>query len=920
MERHSKLEVELFRELGFIRKKCERCGSYFWTLDPDAKYCGGQPCVDYAFIGNPPSTLTNVDRRIIREKFLKFMESKGHTIIKRYPVVARWRDDVYLVGASIYDFQPWVTNGIIPPPANPLTISQPCIRLTDVDNVGRSGRHLTEFEMMAHHAFNYPSKGIRIYWMDRTVELAFYFLTDVLGIPKQKIFFKEDWWSGGGNAGECFEVHVDGLEVATLVFMHYIERNGKLEEMGNQIVDTGYGLERLVWLCNGTVTVYDAVFPNFIENLRKIAGLETINLDLAKKIFSIAGHYDAKELGTIKYYSVLAKALDMNEEELIRMISPWESIYVLADHSRSLIFMLGDGVVPSNVGAGYLARLLIRRAYRALLRLGIDLSLTDVIALELREVLNDFPEYRDISDAILDIIQEEERKYKQTLRKGRALIARRAKRLKQSKKDSFTLNELIEFYDSHGLDPYFVKEEAEKYGIKVIIPEDFYAKLAERHQTSQPKVKKAKIPFNEKFLQDLPPTRLLYYENPKLFEFKARVLKSLGRYLILDATAFYPEGGGQPSDRGVLITGDGEIIKVIDVQKVGNVVVHVLEKEAAISSGAIVVGKVDVERRLALMRSHTATHILLGAAKRVLGHHVWQAGASKGVERSHLDITHYKSISRDELNRIELLANKVVMDNRAVNIRIMPRDKAESKYGFTLYQGGIVPGRDIRVVEIEDWDVQACGGTHCERTGEIGLIKIIKADRIQDGVIRLEFTVGESAIRYIQHEEAILKSVAETLRSPVDKVCVALRKLKVREKNLRSELTRLKKLYIDIMSKDILNNALKIKNYEVLVKSVDLSRDDAIMLAEEIAKKDPNAVVVFMGMEHENAIYLIVRLGDNAMKTLNAKEIASRIANVIGGRAGGSRFFAQGGGIIKIPINEIVNKALDVVRSCIATT
>jgi len=848
------------------------------------------------------------------------MEKEGHTIIKRYPVVARWRDDVYLVGASIYDFQPWVTNGIIPPPANPLTISQPCIRLTDIDNVGRSGRHLTEFEMMAHHAFNYPNRGVRIYWMDRTVELAFYFLTDVLGIPKEKVFFKEDWWSGGGNAGECFEVHVDGLEVATLVFMHYVERNGRLEEMENQIVDTGYGLERLVWLCNGTVTVYDAIFPNFIEDLRKVIGLETINVDVAKRVFSVAGRYDAKELGTIKYYSVLAKALNMDEEELIRMISPWESIYVLADHSRSLIFMLGDGVVPSNVGAGYLARLLIRRAYRALLRLGVDLSLADIVALELKEVLNDFPEYRDISDAILDMIQEEEKKYRQTLRKGRALIERRAKRLRQYKKDSFSLDDLIEFYDSHGLDPHFVKEEAEKYGIKVIIPEDFYAKLAERHQALQPKVKKAKISLDERLLSHLPPTRLLYYENPKLFEFKAKVLRTFERYLVLDATAFYPEGGGQPSDKGTIVTTDGKIVKVIDVQKVGNIVVHVLERKINIPPGTVVIGKVDVDRRLALMRSHTATHILLGAAKRVLGHHVWQAGASKGVERSHLDITHYKSISRDELDRIELLANKVVMDNRAVNVQIMPRDKAESKYGFTLYQGGIVPGKNIRVVEIENWDVQACGGTHCEHTGEIGLIKIIKADRIQDGVIRLEFTVGESAIKYIQHEEELLKNVAETLRSPVDKVYDALRKLKIRERNLRNELMRLKKLYIHVMSKNILSSMIRIRNYDILVKSVDLSRGDAITLAEEVAKNNPNAVVVLMGIEHENAIYLIVRLGDNAMKTLDARAIASKIASIIGGRAGGSRFFAQGGGITKIPIDEIVNKALDVVRSCIATT
>ncbi|RLF19218.1 MAG: alanine--tRNA ligase [Thermoprotei archaeon] len=919
MKRGAKLEVELFRDLGFVRKKCKHCGSYFWSLNPDAEYCGGQPCVDYTFISAPPCVLSEANRTLIREKFLKFMERNGHTIVKRYPIVARWRDDVYLVGASIYDFQPWVTNGIIPPPANPLTISQPCIRLTDIDNVGRSGRHLTEFEMMAHHAFNYPKKGMLIYWMDRTVELAFRFFVEELKVPKEKIFFKEDWWSGGGNAGECFEVHIDGLEVATLVFMHYVERNGKFEEMENQIVDTGYGLERIVWLCKGTPTVYDAVFQSFIEKLRSTLGIEPLDLELAKKIYAVAGRYDAKELGAMRYYSILAKALGMNENELLNTIGPWENIYILADHSRALIFMLGDGVVPSNMGAGYLARLLIRRAYRSLLRLQADLSLTDVVSLELSEVIREFPEYRELSDTILDMIEEEEKRYKKTLRKGRNLVLRRIQRLKKLGKEAkLAIDDLIEFYDSHGLDPHFVKEIAEKYSVKVEIPEDFYARLAERHQSTKPKEKKSKVELSEDLISNVPPTIPLYYENPKLFTFKAKVLKLIkGKYLILDKTAFYPEGGGQPADTGVIETEDGTKVRVIDVQKVGNVVVHVLDREVKIPEGSLVVGRVDAERRLALMRSHTATHILLGAARRVLGPHVWQAGASKGVERSHLDITHYKGVSRDELNKIELLANKVIRENRHVRVQMLPREVAESKYGFVLYQGGIVPGREIRVVEIENWDVQACGGTHCESTGEIGLIKLIKADRIQDGVIRLEFTVGEYAIKYVQYEEELLRKAAELLRSPVDKVCDAISKLREREKSIRSELEHIKKRYFEIISNNFLSTAVKINEYYVIVRSTDLKRDDAIMLAETIATKEQSAIVVLLGKESENVAYVIVRLGERATKKLSAVSMARSIVKLIRGGAGGDRRFAQGGGPLRLSLEELVKRTAEVVRTCI---
>src|SRR5271157_2405867 len=266
-------QLAYFKNQGFIRKICKSCGSAFWTRDSSREDCGDGPCVPYTFIGSPVFTPHTIDE--MREAFLSFFEKNGHTRIERYPVVARWRDDIYLTIASIADFQPFVTAGIVPPPANPLTISQPCIRLDDLDSVGRSGRHLTTFEMMAHHVFNTRSK--EIYWKDRTVQLCDDLFLG-LGMDPLAVTYKENPWAGGGNAGPSVECMVAGLELATLVFMDLkVTPGGPIQikgesysKMDNYIVDTGYGLERFVWASKGTPTIYDAIFPDLV---RKVADL-----------------------------------------------------------------------------------------------------------------------------------------------------------------------------------------------------------------------------------------------------------------------------------------------------------------------------------------------------------------------------------------------------------------------------------------------------------------------------------------------------------------------------------------------------------------------------------------------------------------------------------------------------------------------
>lgn len=888
------VDLPFFKENGFYKKKCRVCGKLFWTLDPNREVCGDQPCVDYDFIDKPVDPSFGGVREV-REAFLSFFEKHGHTRVRRYPVVARWRTDVYLVGASIYDFQPWVTEGIVDPPANPLVISQPSIRLTDVDNVGRSGRHMTGFEMMAHHAFNV--RGAKVYWADETVRYAFELFTKVYGIPEEEVTFKFDWWSGGGNAGEDYEVLVRGLEVATLVFMHYKVVDDKPIPMENRIVDTGYGLERILWLLKGGYSVYEVVFPDIIAYLRKVAGIEELPRDVALSLARRMGRIDYKEPEkAVKVKREVAQEVGLTISELDKLLAPHEAVWAVADHTRTIMWMIGDGVVPSNVGSGYLARLLIRRAIRHLMRIGYPVPLAEVVARQIEAWRGDFPEYAERADDILDIVSYEESRYKETLEKGRKVVARTVRSLLKRGMRKLPYSELVKLYESHGVTPDVVVEEASKLGVEVEAPPDFYSKLAKGREQA-PKVEKLEkftVEFAEK-VSGYPETRKLYYEDPYLFEFEAKVLGLIdGTYLVLDQTAFYPEGGGQPSDIGYLEV-DGRRVEVEWVGKVGGVVVHKLKEPLEVKPGTRVHGVIDAERRKALMRHHTATHIILGAAKRVLGPHVWQAGAQKGVDQSRLDITHHKRVTEEEVREIERLANRVVMENRPVRTYFMDRNEAEAKHGFVLYQGGVVPEPVLRVVEVEGWDVEACGGTHVRTTGEVGLIKIVKVERIQDGVSRIVFKAGEAALKHVQDQEALLRQVGEVLGADVSSLAKRARDLVERSKELEKRLARLTKQLIEQKAAALTAEAVEAGPYRVIVhEESGISRDEARDLAIEIARRAPDSVVLVLIPVGAKSLFAL-KLGDKVLEAgLNAAELAKKLTADLGGKGGGVRDLAQG--------------------------
>ncbi|ELZ19319.1 alanine--tRNA ligase [Natrinema limicola] len=900
-ELEEEYRLEYFEEEGFERKECPKCGAHFWTRDHDRETCGEPPCEEYGFIDNSGFD-DEYSLEEMREAFLSYFEDHDHDRIEPYPVAAnRWRDDVLLTQASIYDFQPLVTSGETPPPANPLTVSQPCIRMQDIDNVGKTGRHTMAFEMMAHHAFNtredvdedeYAYYG-EVYWKDRTVELCDGFF-DSLGVDLEEVIYIEDPWVGGGNAGPAIEVIYRGVELATLVFMsmeqdpdgEYEMKDGnRYSPMDTYIVDTGYGLERWTWVSQGTPTVYEAVYPDMIAFLKENAGLEHTDEEeeLIYRAAKLAGHMDideAEDMETAR--SEIAAELDVDTAELEALMEPLEDIYAIADHCRTLAYMLGDGIVPSNVGTGYLARMVLRRTKRLCDTAGVDAPLDELVDMQAERL-----EYEN-RDTIRDIVRTEVEKYRETLERGGRRVETMAEEYAETG-EPIPTEELIELYDSHGLQPDMVEEIAADAGAEVDVPDDFYSLVAKRHDTPEA-VTETEEGEDERF-EDLPETEKLYYDDQQRTQFEAVVLdvfeREDGYDVVLDQTMFYPEGGGQPADTGTLST-DDTTVEVEDVQIEDDVILHRTDENPG--KGELVNGQIDGGRRRQLMRHHTATHIVIHATRQVLGEHIRQAGAQKGVESSRIDVRHYDRISREDVKRIEDRANEIVMDNTSVTQEWPDRHDAEAEHGFDLYQGGIPPGEQIRLIHVDE-DTQACGGTHVARTGDIGAIKILNTERVQDGVERITFAAGEAAIEATHEKEDALYEAAEILDVSPEDVPDTAERFFEEWKDRGKQIEDLKEQLAEARAGGGgSGEEVDVGDATAVIDRIDADMDELRATANALAEDGKIAV---LGSGASGAQFVVAVPDDVGV---NAGEVVGELASKVGGGGGGPEDFAQGGG------------------------
>lgn len=889
-------QVQLFQEMGHERKKCSNCGNYFWTLLPDKTTCGDTSCEGgYHFIDRKGPNW-NFHQTI--SQLTSFFEKNGHEPIKPYPVVARWRDDLEFTIASIADFQPWVTSGMIPPPANPLTVPQPCLRFggefSDVDNVGRTGRHLTSFIMFGQHSFNSPTITDG-YWMDRCIELNYNFLTTRLKLKPEELTYVEGIWMGGGNFGPNLESFSHGSEIVNSVFMQYQNLpNGGYKEMDLKVIDVGWGTERLTWFSQGTPTIYEATFGPVLDYMLKETGIKQ-DQKLLKDYAKLAGLIDINEISDVKKArSGIAQNLGLTLQELNEALQEIEAIYAIGDHARTLAFAFGDGAIPSNVGGGYNIRTMIRRMFTLNELNNFNLDLNEILSRTALYVSQSFPRVKEsiaISETIFDV---EKTRYAKTLDTGRKHVSQL---LKSKKKIDDEV--LVELYTSRGIPPETVQSLAKEQGIEVSIPMDFYAQAEHMKPVEEKKTETEEIGLES--IMNLE-TEMLYYDTKLRTISEAYVTEVLDSgHVVLDKTIFYPIGGGQAEDHGWMYI-QGDKIDVVDVKKFGKAIVHKLSKvPKSLVKGTKVKLEIDVERRLALMRHHTAVHIVGGAARKVLGSHVWQAGADKTPERGRLDITHWEGISRETLDEIEFVANSVVMDNRRIKKHVLPRSEAENKFGFTIYQGGVVPGKELRIIEIPDLDVEACGGTHANQTGDLGYIRILGAERIQDGIVRLTLTAGKKAVSRVQNDYMLLTEASDEFSVIPEDLPKTAKRFFNEWKDQSKTINKLSKQLAEAIVPNLITNAIEISTksgnkVRFLTYRLDASQADLINLGEQISllsESEGNVIGIVVGAFESRAMVVVAK---SKGSSYNLSGIIRGVGKILGGGGGGKGDVVSGGG------------------------
>ena len=895
-------KVSLFDDKGFKRQNCKLCGKYFWSIK-DKESCPEHE--NYSFIGDPP-TQKRLDFVNAWKELSSFFKKNNHEIIQRYPVVCRWREDLYFTIASIVDFQR-VMNGkiVFEIPKNPLVVPQMCLRFNDIENVGLTGRHYTSFCMIGQTCNADATGG---YWKDKCIELDHSLLKDVFGIKSDEITFVEDVWMGAGAFGYSLEYYVRGLELGNAVFTEFEGDQYNYRTLDNKIIDMGAGLERLSWITLGTPTSYDATFGPVI---RKLADKFGIDFDSKSELLSqyfrrfseMQTHYQ-DDVTLLK--TNIAKELGLTFESLEKTILPFETLSIIADHSRTLMFAISDGCLPSNVGGGYNLRIVLRRSLALLARFGWNIDLAEVTDMHIEQLESMYPELKEHKNDVRTIIQIESNRYSSSKERMYQI----ANSMIKSKKSPST-DDLIRMYESDGITPDFLLES----GVIEKIPPDFYVKLSELHASHE----STQI-LDIEPVPGVEPTRLLYYENESIREFDAKVLKVLkDKYLILDKTAFYPRGGGQEPDFGSI--GD---IRITDVIKQNNIVLHKMQtspKDLFVEN-KVVHGIIDNTRRRSITKNHSATHILNSAARNNLGSWVWQNSAFKDEHYARLDITHHSALTKEQIKKIEKTANEVVQKNLPILINIHERSDAESRYTFRIYQGGAVPSNNVRIVNIDGWDVEACGGTHVNKTGEIGLIKILKTERIQDGVVRLEFVSGNNALQYIQSQDSQLHNIAQSLGSSREKVGESFGKMIAENELMKRKLRSLVNKFSDNMASTVAQKATRtgvgIKIYGTYDDQV--GDDYYIALGEKSTCVDPFLVFVAL-VQDQDRIRVIVFAGEESRKILKASRIAKEISLKLGGTGGGGTDkFAQGGGRDKNKVQDCLTNLESLITSILETS
>ena len=866
----------------------------------------------------------------IREKYLSFFESKGHLRLPSFSLVPNNDKSLLLINSGMAPMKKYFT-GEVTPPRSRVTTCQKCIRTPDIEQVGKTARHGTFFEMLGNFSFGDYFKKEATAW-------AWEFCTKVLEMPVDKLYVtiyenddeafeiwtkqngvdpshivrlgKEDnfWEHGSGPCGPCSEIYFDrgekygcgspdcgpGCECDRFtefwnnVFSQFNnDGNGNYTELAQKNIDTGMGLERLACIMQGVDNIFE---------------VDTVQ-NTMKKISEIAG---------VKYHD------DAKNDVSLRVIT---------DHVRSSTFMIGDGVIPSNNGRGYVLRRLIRRACRHGRLLGVNEPfLYKVCETVLEDNKVAYPELQDKAELIKKVILSEEESFGKTIDAG---LARLDEYIENTEGTVFSGEDAFKLNDTFGFPLDLTKDVLEERGMTVD-EEKFNELLANQKATARAARKDAGADAwkNTSVKIDAEKTVFTGYTD---FTAEAKVLALVNAdgelvdmlgagekgSVVLDKTSFYATSGGQVADTGV-ITADGVEFDVEDTSKnADGIYIHSgTVKEGVVSVGNTVNAQIDADRRKSIMRNHTAAHLLQAALREVLGTHVEQAGQLVNDKEVRFDFTHFNPLTTEELGRVEAIVNKEILACAPVSMQEMPIEEAKKMGAMMLF--GEKYGDIVRVVKAGDASTEFCGGTHVASTGELGLFKIVSEASVAAGVRRIVALTGTGVLNYLNECEDTVKFASATFKSADNEVkdritaIVAENKAKDKEiQNLNAEMTKLK-------SADMFSSAVDVDGLELYTAKVEGTTPDALRsMGDDVKTKGDNVVAVLAGVNGDKANFVAVCGKGAIAKGVKAGDLVKEVAKIANGGGGGRPDSAMAGAKDITKIDEALSKAEEIVKSLI---
>ena len=868
----------------------------------------------------------------LREMFLSFFESKGHLRLPSFSLIPQNDASLLLINSGMAPMKPWFT-GEQEPPRRRVTTCQKCIRTGDIENIGKTARHGTYFEMLGNFSFGDYFKHEAIAWswefltspewvgldpnrlypsVYQDDDEAFEIWNKEIGIPAEKIFRfgKADnfWEHGSGPCGPCSEIYYDRgekygcgkpgctvgcecdryMEVWNNVFSQFNnDGEGNYTELKQKNIDTGMGLERLAVVCQDVDSLFD---------------VDTV-MNITNRVSAITGaHYGESPKTDV-------------------------SLRIITDHIRSATFMICDGVLPSNEGRGYVLRRLLRRAARHGKLLGVDHPfLYDVCGAVIKENEGHYPDLREKEAYITRIIQMEEENFAKTIDGGIKIFSEMLAEHKAKGETVFSGADAFKLYDTYGFPIDLTAEMVEEQGMTV--DTDAFKALMEEQRVRARKAREALGDLGWagiEFGKDVPATRFVGYTDQvtegKVLamvaedEFRQEIAAGVEAILVLDQTSMYAEMGGQVGDHGAITCGDS-VFTVTDVQKNkgGKYLHYGVVTAGEFKPGDVCTVSVDMERRKAVSRAHSTTHLLHAALRKVLGDHVQQAGSLVEPDFLRFDFTHFAPMTAEELAQVEKLVNEFVLEGYGITTEELPIEEAKRRGAMALFSEKY--GDVVRVVTMGDCSVELCGGTHLNDTAKAGPFHILSEFSVASGVRRIEATTGKKTLECMYNNCCTINTVAEALKAKPAEILAKAEQQVAEIRGLKQAVEKLKAREFLSEADQFLLNAKVIAGLKVVAFSRNgISADDMRKLGDFLRDKAPDVVALMASVNEEKITFLAACGKEAVARGVKAGDIIKAIAPICGGKGGGKPDSAMGGGSDLLKLDDALAALDDFVAS-----